>query len=204
MTVEPATLEERVLAATHRCVSRWGVAKTTFDDVAREAGVSRASAYRAFPGGKDSLVKTMVRAEVAELLSAIEKRVVAADSLEDALGEAVVESGQRISADSALRFVLRYEPEVVLPRVSFDGLSELLSCVSRWAQPLLERWLPPEEARRTAEWVTRIVISYSICPDNIVDLADEKSARRLVRTHILPVAKSLVAPLARTRPLVTA
>ncbi len=37
-----------------------GVAKTTVEDVAREAGVSRATVYRAFPGGRDEMVNATV------------------------------------------------------------------------------------------------------------------------------------------------
>ena len=35
--------------------ARWGLAKTTVEDAAREAGVSRATVYRYFPGGRDEL-----------------------------------------------------------------------------------------------------------------------------------------------------
>ena len=56
-------LEQRMVAAAIRCVSRWGLAKTSLDDIAREAGASRATAYRVFPGGKDRWVETVVRHE---------------------------------------------------------------------------------------------------------------------------------------------
>jgi hypothetical protein len=39
---------------------------------------------------------------------------------------------------------------------------------------------------RAAEWGVRIVLSYTSCPADDVDLADEASARRLVRTFVLP------------------
>ena len=47
--------ESRVLDAARRCVDRWGLGKLTIDDVATEAGVSRATLYRLFPGGMDVL-----------------------------------------------------------------------------------------------------------------------------------------------------
>src|SRR5437764_8400576 len=52
--------QARIVEATLRCVARWGMAKTTLDDVAREAGLSRATVYRVVPGGKENL---MVRSE---------------------------------------------------------------------------------------------------------------------------------------------
>ncbi|MGH9301919.1 MAG: TetR/AcrR family transcriptional regulator, partial [Acidimicrobiales bacterium] len=51
------SLEERIMDSALECGSRWGVAKTSLDDVARQAGCSRATIYRLFPGGKASLVQ---------------------------------------------------------------------------------------------------------------------------------------------------
>jgi AcrR family transcriptional regulator len=45
------SVEERVLDAAKVCIERWGMAKITIDDIANEAGVSRATLYRLFPGG---------------------------------------------------------------------------------------------------------------------------------------------------------
>ena len=42
------------------------------------------------------------------------------------------------------------------------------------------------DALRVAEWASRIVLSYTTCPADDVDLADEASTRRLVQTFVLP------------------
>jgi AcrR family transcriptional regulator len=52
-----ASLEARVLDATKSCCERFGFAKLSIDDVAAEAGVSRATIYRLYPGGKDVLLE---------------------------------------------------------------------------------------------------------------------------------------------------
>src|SRR3954453_19711885 len=70
--------ERRIADAALRCFARWGVAKTTLDDVAREAGCSRATVYRFFPGGKDALVGTVACAEIAAFVDAIRRRLDAA------------------------------------------------------------------------------------------------------------------------------
>lgn len=48
--------EHLVVDAALACIGRWGLAKTTLDDIAREAGISRATVYRRVPGGKAGLV----------------------------------------------------------------------------------------------------------------------------------------------------
>lgn len=50
--LEPDSAEARVVDALFDCVARWGMAKTTVEDVARSAGISRATVYRLFPGAR--------------------------------------------------------------------------------------------------------------------------------------------------------
>ena len=49
----------RVLDAALDCCERWGRSKTTVDDIATEAGISRATLYRMFPGGRDNLFEAL-------------------------------------------------------------------------------------------------------------------------------------------------
>ena len=66
---------ERLLLAAMECVGQWGVTKTTVDDVAREAGVSRATVYRLFPGGKPSMVQMATQPTVTRTAEATRRRV---------------------------------------------------------------------------------------------------------------------------------
>src|SRR3954453_8152334 len=94
-----AKVEQRVIDALLRCVGRWGLAKTTLDDVAREAGCSRATVYRFFPGGKEALVATVAGGELAACLDAVCRRLDAAadGSLEDVLVAGMAEAGRQFS-----------------------------------------------------------------------------------------------------------
>lgn len=51
----PEDLESRVVAAACACFERFGIAKTTMEDIARGAGVSRQTVYRHFSGKEDIL-----------------------------------------------------------------------------------------------------------------------------------------------------
>src|SRR6266851_644407 len=73
----------RMVDATLRCIARWGVAKTTLDDVAREAGCSRATVYRLFPGGKDGLLDAVARTETERFFACL------ADGIDLSDGESV-------------------------------------------------------------------------------------------------------------------
>lgn len=179
--------EERIVDAAVRCIARWGVAKTTLDDLAREAGVSRATVYRVFPGGKDGLMDAVARTEARRFFTGVAAAMAPAPTLEDTVVLGMAEAGRRIVGHEALRFLMAHEPETVLSRLAFAKLDEVLAAAAGMAAPYLERWLAPDDARRAAEWVARLVLSYACTPaDSTVDIADEASVRRLVRTFVLP------------------
>lgn len=182
--------EQRVVDAVLRCIARWGVAKTTLDDIARQSGLSRATVYRLFPGGKDALLQAVATSEVTRFMRSVGARLEEADSLEELLVAGMTEAGQHLISHAALQYLMVHEPETVLPRIAFGAMDAVLRSVADFAGPHLARYIPAEEAPRAAEWVARIVISYVSCPADGVDLADEQSVRRLVRTFVLPGLRS--------------
>jgi AcrR family transcriptional regulator len=74
-----------LIQAAVRCVARWGIRKTSLDDIAREAGVSRATAYRVFPGGKDRVVEVLFQHRAGCLFQEWSAELEAAPTLEDLL-----------------------------------------------------------------------------------------------------------------------
>jgi AcrR family transcriptional regulator len=185
--------DNRIVDAALRCVARWGVNKTTLDDVAREAGLSRATVYRLIPGGKDGLMELVARVEITEFFQALAQRLDAATELEGLLVTGMTEAGRRIRNHPALQFVLTYEPEIVLPRLAFSQMDRVLRLAGAFATPYLARFVPAEEAPSAAEWVIRIILSYASCPAEGVDITDEESVRRLVRTYLLPGLRQTVS-----------
>ena len=56
---DSAVIEHAVLDAALVCIHRLGFSKVTIDDICQESGVSRASVYRLFPGGRDVLFEAL-------------------------------------------------------------------------------------------------------------------------------------------------
>ncbi len=206
----------RVISAALRCVARFGVSKTTVDDIAREAGLSRATLYRAFPGGRDQVLCATFDSEMQRYFSELAARLEDARDLEELLVIMLTTAADQIARHDALRFLLAHEPEVIVPFVSFGGFDHVLSVTGPWLEPYLVPSLGPTQARRVAEWVTRLVISHVACPPGAADqptipgLAPTRSgndtpfalhpepigeerARRLVRHFVMPGIEVLVA-----------
>ncbi|HSZ37871.1 MAG TPA: helix-turn-helix domain-containing protein [Acidimicrobiales bacterium] len=177
----------RIVDGALRCLARQGIAKTTVDDIAREAGFSRATAYRAFPGGKDDILAAVVETEVARLFSSLAVVMGEAHDLEDVLVAGMVESARQLRSHRALSYLLAFEPGAVLPHLTFAGQDRVLLAAGDLAAPFFARWLEPEQASRAAEWAVRIVLAY--CSDQTpaaTDLTDPGATRALVRAFVLP------------------
>ena len=159
------------------CLSRWGVAKTTLDAVAREAGVSRATLYRWYPGGKDALLRAAVEAEVESFRAELAQRLAAAATREDQLVAVLVAGTRVVRTHPVLRYLLDHEPDVIGPYLSFARYERVLAL----GASLVEPWLDA----RDGEWLTRVVLSYALTPSEWFDLGDEVDARRFV-TELFP------------------
>src|SRR4051794_19310063 len=83
-------VEDRILDAALVLVARWGVTKTALGDIAKAAGCSRATLYRAFPGGKRHLFLALATRELTTYRRGILDAIDAADELADALTRALV------------------------------------------------------------------------------------------------------------------
>ena len=184
----PVSQDLRIVDATLRCICRWGMAKTTLDDIAREAGCSRATVYRLFPGGgKDSVMETVARTELSRFFAGTAARIDEAATLEDAVVLGMAEAGRRLLDHKPLQYLLVNEPEAVLPHLAFARMDQVLKAASAFAAPHLARFIhDPDEALRAAEWCARLVVSYAITPSEGIAIDDEGSVRALVRKFVLP------------------
>ncbi|HKY15661.1 MAG TPA: TetR/AcrR family transcriptional regulator, partial [Microthrixaceae bacterium] len=163
-----------------------GVTKTTLDDIAREAGCSRATVYRLFPGGKGSLIQTVGEREVGRLLVELIEVLDRSDDLEELLVVAIGTAAAFIRDNEALQTVTRHEPEQLLPYLAFDRLGPLLEATSTYLGPIFARHLGRPSADEVIEWAARLVLSYTFTPSTTIDLTNDVDVRRLVTTHLIP------------------
>lgn len=185
--------QARLVEAALSCVALWGAAKTSLDDVAKRAGVSRATVYRVFPGGKEALMRAAAQVEAGHLFRHFEERLAAASDLEELLVTGLVEGARSFAARPALRALLAHASPAD-PERPFPELEEIERAIAAWAAPHLARFLESGRAERIADWVTRVAFSYAVCPSPTFDLADESDVRALVRELFIPCATQALVP----------
>src|SRR4051794_2078465 len=184
--------EGRVLDAAKSCCERWGFAKVTIEDIAAESGVSRATLYRLFPGGKDVLFDALRVRELEEFFALLASQVEATDNLEDLLVASVVAATRELQTDQHLALMMASEPGEALSQLTVAGLPRIIRMATVTLTPLVGSYVPPATATRLIDVLARLTISYFLAPSTDVDLSDETSARAFLRPVIAVLAPSPV------------
>jgi len=178
--------ETRILDAAKACCERWGIAKVGVDDIAAAAGVSRATLYRIFPGGRDVVFDALRVRELEEFFARLKNGVVGAESLEEILVRTIVVATHELRADEHLALMLMSEPGDTLAQLTVQGLPRIIRMASLFLAPLVDSYLGRDQAARLVDLLARLVISYFLAPSDHVDFGDEVSARSFIRIQILP------------------
>ncbi len=178
-------VRERLLQATYTCVARWGLSKTTVEDAAREAGVSRATVYRYFPGGRDELLSAVVGWEFNRFFVRLYQEVHDADTLEEVMERGLMFAHAALVQHEVLQRILVTEPEVLLPRLTIEA-NQIHTLVAAFLAPYLVRHGMAEgtDLDLAADFLARMVLSYISSPGRW-DLNDSEQVALLVRSELL-------------------
>ena len=175
----------RIRDAVLTCVGRFGLAKTTVDDIAREAGCSRATLYRYYDG-KPAILRAAVAAELERVTSALVDAGRAESTFADAVVAVVLRGAREVRSHDALQFLLAHEPEAVLGHLAFVPGDRVLVAVGDAIAPAFDRWLSPAACTRAGDWLARLVRAYALTPHAPVDLTDPAAARAFLEQLVLP------------------
>lgn len=177
--------EQRLVDGFLATVARTGYSRIVLDDVAREAGCSRATLYRYFPG-KARLARAAVASETARYVDGLHGIAARSADLEEMLVDGLVYTARFVEANGALQHLLRHEPELVVSQLCLANGERFLRLACAALDPVLTPFLAEGRGHRGCEWVARIALAY-LAPENTsTDLGDPGAARDLVRDFLLP------------------
>jgi AcrR family transcriptional regulator len=181
----PGDVRTRILEGAYSCIAEKGLAATSLEDAARAAGVSRATLYRYFQGGRDELVAAVISYETLAFFQRLAEAVEGAEDLETLLVEGILFAHEAITNHAVLQRVLSTEPERLLPQLSLES-SRLIALIAaffeaRFAGHELRAGLDRAEA---AQYVARMTLSFIGSP-GAWDLSERKSVTELVRSEFL-------------------
>jgi AcrR family transcriptional regulator len=177
----PGTEDEarrRIVEAATACLDRAGLAKTSLSDVAAEAGVTRQTVYRYFPGLKD-ILRAVALAGVEEFAGRMERHLAAFATAAEAAVESVVFAVRTLPGEPHMGLLLQageadYFTDGVISPLAFSyGARILRNLPVDWAGAGIAT---DEELQGLAEVLMRLFLSFLQYPSKPPLTEDELRA----------------------------
>lgn len=180
----------RILDAALEQFTLLGLRRSSVDDVAKRAGVSRVTVFRRFQT-KDKLVEATLLRELSRFFQRLDSAVAALPTMEERVVEGFVVALRHTRAHPLFGGLLRLEPEVVLPYLTVQSGFSLSATVTyltghlRRAQQAEGR--PDEDPQPVAELMVRVAVSFLLNPAGCIEMDDEDQARAFARRYLAPL-----------------
>jgi AcrR family transcriptional regulator len=191
---------QQILSAAEQVILRYGVAKTTMDDIGKEAGVSRPTVYRYF-GDRDALLRALIERRSRMLFDRARVFITRHETFGEQLVEGLIYLVDHGRRDPIVRVLVSPEHmELATTLVGGSGLAAELTG-EMW-QPILEKAAQRGEIRPdldldyVAEWLA--LVQFILVGRLDFSRPDDPGHRVLLRTFVLPafLPAGVVAPVA--------
>jgi TetR/AcrR family transcriptional regulator, repressor for uid operon len=185
-------LFDRVVAAALEEFAEHGIRRTSMEDIARRAGVSRMTVFRRF-ASKQRLVEVVIAREVHRGMQELDLLWEGAETLEDRLVAGFEFAGRYVRGHPLFDRLLLSEPDVLLPPLTLDGgpvLELYRSLIANRLQAEVDAGrAATADIDGVAEVIARLAISLLLTREGIITLEDPYSVRRLVNLTLLPMLR---------------
>jgi AcrR family transcriptional regulator len=178
-------LTSRILDAALAEFRDHGLRRTSMDNVARRAGIARATIYRRFPN-KAELMRVVTAREARRSMAQITRSVAGLPTVEERLVEGFVAAIRLARTDSLLTRLLDTEPETVLPYLTTDGEFALSTVRAFLADQLIHSAKVPDH-EAVAEVMARLGLSIVLSPRSCIGLDSDEELRAFGRRFLVPL-----------------
>ncbi|TSD94167.1 TetR/AcrR family transcriptional regulator [Gordonia rubripertincta] len=192
---------KQIMVAAEKVFQRYGVSKTTMDDIGREAGVSRPTVYRYF-GDRDTLISAIIERRSRMLFAKARKFLLGKESFADQLVEGLIFLVERGRRDPLIRILVSPEHmQMAEPLVGASGLAARLTA-EMW-DPVIEQAMERGEIRRDldkekmAEWIA--LVQFILVGRLDLDRPDDPEHREMLRNFVLPSFLPSAVPAASAK-----
>jgi AcrR family transcriptional regulator len=180
---------ERIIDAAEECFRRFGVAKTTVEDIAAAARLSRATVYRSVTGGRDELILAVVVRDLHRFLDRLAARLRRERSVPEAIVEGSLDAIEYVRGEPTLAHFLVPEAAGHMQAAVAGAAEHVLDLCCEYVRPYFaqaqrQRMLRADiEVEGTVEFLFRIITSLIVMDRD----RDAEAQRRFLRTYVVPV-----------------
>lgn len=187
---EVDAVRTRVLDAAYEQFCRSGIQRSSMEEVARRANLSRVTLYRRFES-KDALVEQVLLREFRRYFDRFLIDIRSARTVADRIVLGFVSSLRAIRTNALIGGLLDAEPTLLAGSLVGDG--RMLAIARQFVAAQLRRERQAGTISHelnldlTAEMMVRIAASFLMVPTDVVDLDDEEQLAAIAREFIVPM-----------------
>jgi len=181
----------RLLDAAYEQFCRLGIQRSSMEDIARRARLSRITLYRKFES-KDALVDQVVLREIRRYFTQFLDDIARADTVADRVVAGFVSSLRTVRTNPLIGGLLDAEPTVLAGSVVGNG-EEMLATVRAFVAGQLGREQQAGNVSHAldtdlvAEMMVRVSASFLTFPSRLVDLDDDTQLAAIARRFLVPM-----------------
>ncbi len=191
---------EHLMDAAETCFEKYGIAKTTMDDIAKMAGVSRPTVYRHF-NDRDTLILAVVLRRSRQLIDRAQKFIRKHSTFEEQLVEGLLFMVDKGRKDPFVRLLVSPEHMDLANQILGASSAAVDLAYEMWEPILVEarehgELRPDLDFRSIATWITYLNLLFIGRGDIEPDVDGQ---RELLRTFVMPAFAPTAAPARRPR-----
>ena len=182
-----STVSSGILDAAQHVFEQYGARRANVEDVARAAGVSRSTLYRAYPN-KEALLAAVLERQFAEFLAELD-RVASGLPPREAVVECFARGIALTREIPLLARLVETEPEIITGAGASSHSSLVLGAADQVAQTLRRAGatMPDDELHVVSELMLRVAYTYLLNPRGHVDMTDDATVRAYARRYLAPM-----------------
>lgn len=168
-----------IIDAAVKCFEQYGPQRTSMDDIAEAAGISRKTLYRVFED-RPTLIQAVLQGRLKKVAEKIKRRIAKANSLEEALLEGCLTGVAAATRDQLTNDIIHKATDHTLEQFLIRGNE-------RTYKTLLDIWQTSLDEGRVAG-----VVKQDLSNDRIIDIISSVNALLIMRDESAAKQRSLL------------
>jgi AcrR family transcriptional regulator len=183
-------LAERILDGAHAEFTAHGLRRTSLDEVARRAGVGRATVFRRF-ANRDVLVTAVIAREARRSIARVDREIAGVADPQQQIITGFLAFVRVLRTNGLLARLMDSDAADVLPQLTVHGGMPLAlgrAYLSNHIRRVLDQGATviadPDEL---GEILARLALSFALTPETVLPLDDPERLAQTVRTTLVPL-----------------
>ena len=177
--------QQKILDAAIACVKQWGIEKTSLNDIAKQAGVTRPTVYSYFPNRND-VIRTALLQSGYSFAKRLKDHLQLFSNSADRLLESVIFSLEELPKEPYLALLSESKADIS-GYINQDALSDSEGqaiCLDLFVMIFADSKISDDDLIEVMEFTVRLALSLLMMPGPIK--RDSQQLRRFLQNRLLP------------------